>query len=325
MSPAAPSPSPARRRARNVAPGTCGELAQGVLTDGTPFVVTCPIDRGTSIEVTLTPAPQLEIVGVPAGLDYLTRALRRAAELIELGPCRIEVEHHTALYVGKGMASSTADIVAGARALALAAGLPLRPDEVAELAAAIEPSDGIMYDGIVAADPRTGLRLRSWTWWPQYVVVMVIPPDTFMTSAACFDGQERLAGDYDALLSRLDDAVDRRDDEAFAREATRSALLGQEFVASEAFARLHPRAADFGAVGTCAGHTGTVAGLLFTRTREGHAAAAEAERVLRAELPVGHQVTTARTPDWPAQRPASTLGHRRRAGDSPTAPQPGER
>ena len=88
--------------------GTCGELAQGVLPDGTPFVVTCPIDRGTSITVRVADAPTFEIVAAD-GLRYLDRALRRTAELLELGPVRITGARETSLHVGKGMASSTAE------------------------------------------------------------------------------------------------------------------------------------------------------------------------------------------------------------------------
>lgn len=267
-----------------------------MLPDGTPFVVTCPIDRGTSVEVTLTPGPSLDIVGVPPGRDYLRRALRRTAELLELGRCRIAVEHRTSLPIGKGMASSTADIVAGTRALARAAGVSLASSEVAELAAAIEPTDGIMFEGIAAADPRSGRRLRDWRWWPRFIVVMAIPPTTFATSAACFDGQDQLAGEYAALLDRLDLAVERRDSAAFARVATRSAELGQAFVENDAFARLTQHAARLGALGTCAGHTGTVAGLLYPHTRVGTRAARDAERTLCSLLPGDHEISIARTP-----------------------------
>lgn len=316
MSAALPSPASPVRRARSVAHGTCGELAQGVLPDGTPFVVTCPIDRGSAVEVTLTPADTLTIEGVPAGAEFLERALRRTAELVELGPSRVTVEHHSALYVGKGMASSTADIVAAARALSTAAGLPLRPDEVAELAAAIEPTDGIMFEGIVASNPQTGERLRRWDWWPQFVVVMVIPPTTFHTSAAQFEGQERLAADYADLLARLDAAVDARDAAAFAAQSTRSAHLHEAFLPSPVLALLEPRAGSLGALGVCVAHTGTVAGLLFPCTREGTAAAAGAARELEAVLPRDLQVTTARTRPWPVERPVvRTRGRDRRSTD----------
>lgn len=295
-------PSSVSVRARNVAPGTCGELAQGVLPDGTPFVVTCPIDRATHIEVRVTPSASFEIVGVPHGRRYLELALRRTAELIGLEPSRIDVVHRSDLPVGKGMASSTADIVAASRALAQAAGVALRAEAVAELAAGIEPSDGVMYDGVVVADRRTGALVRAWNWWPSFTVVMVIPPATFATAAARFDGQEASASEYAALLDRLDAAVDRRDAVAFAEVATRSAQLGQRFVANDAFAHLAPLAGELGALGVCAAHTGTVAGLLFPRTRGGETAASHARHHLRASLPPDHEVVLTHTPSAPLAR-----------------------
>ncbi len=313
MSATSRSPQTPARRARAVASGTCGELAQGVLPDGTAFVVTCPIDRGTAIEVSVEPADALSILGAPADSVFLERALRRTAELVELGPARITVERHSALYVGKGMASSTADIVAAARALSVAAGLPLRTEELAELAAAIEPTDGIMYDGIVAADPRTGLLIRDWDWWPQFVVVMAIPPTTFDTSEARFTGQDRLASEYADLLAQLDAAVAERDLAAFAEQATRSAQLNAEFLPSPVFAQLAPHAGRLGALGACVAHTGTVAGLLFPATPEGHTTAAAAARDLEARLSPELQISTARTRPWPTERPlaASADLHRR--------------
>lgn len=295
----APSPVPTLRRGRGAARGTCGEIAQGKLPDGTPFVVTCPIDRGTTVEVTLSPSATLEFAGIPHGLTRLEEALRRTIELLELGPCRVTVRHRRSLPIGKGMASSTADVVAASRAMAHAAGEELSPEELATLATSIEPSDGVMYPGIVVADRRTGQRLRTWDWWPSFSVVIVEPPEDFATAEARFDGQDAHAADYAGLLDHLDDAVARRDLHRFARAATRSAELGQAYVPNAAFSWLAPRAAAWGALGVCAAHTGTVAGLLFPRTRAGEAAAAAAERSVRSTAPATYRVSTARTPSSP--------------------------
>ena len=311
-----PPSTPSSRRARGTASGTCGELAQGVLPDGTPFVVTCPIDRGTAIEVVVEPADTLSVAGVPVESAYLERALRRTAELVELAPSRITVEHRSGLYVGKGMASSTADIVAAARALSSAAGLPLRPEELAELAAAIEPTDGIMYDGVAASNPRTGARVRTWDWWPQFLVVMAIPPTSFATAGAQFEGQAELAADYADLLAQLDAAVDRRDAAAFAEQATRSAQLNEAFLPSPTFGLLQPHAERLGALGVCVAHTGTVAGLLFDAGIAGHAAAFAAARELEVLAPSDVQISTAKTREWPGDRALAGSGARhRRVGD----------
>src|SRR5438552_6590361 len=61
---------------------------------------------------------------------------------------------------GRGLASSTADVVATARAVSDATGLHLEPGEIAELAIQIEPTDGVMWDGVVAFNHRAGRLLR---------------------------------------------------------------------------------------------------------------------------------------------------------------------
>lgn len=289
----------ASRTASGASVGTCGELAQGVLPDGTAFVVTCPIELGTTVELTTEPAATLEIVGIPEGRTLISRALKRTAELLELPPVRITVEQRTALPVGKGMASSTADIVAASRALAAAAGVALTPDELARLATAFEPSDAVMYDGVVVTDRRTGRRLRDWDWSPEFTIVVAIPSATFSTADARLDGQTRHGGAYADLLVRLDAAAEQRDLGAFAREATRSGELGRSTAPNETFDRLVREADRVGALGVCTAHTGTVAGLLFPRTRAGDAAARQAKHRLRRLLPAGHDLVVTRTPAAP--------------------------
>jgi hypothetical protein len=54
------------REGRGTAPGTCGEFAQGILSDGTPFHVTCPINKSATVVASLRDAKTLKILGLGA-------------------------------------------------------------------------------------------------------------------------------------------------------------------------------------------------------------------------------------------------------------------
>lgn len=284
----APLP-PHRSTASGSAPGTCGELAQGVLPGGQRFHVTCPIDLHSGCEVTLHPAAGTTVHGV-APEDWKTRrALLLAAQELGLGPVRIEATIDSALPTAKGMASSTADMVAAMRAVAAAAQRTIADPTIARLAATVEATDGVMFPGVTIVDQGSGEILRRWDWWPAFTIAMFVPRTTRETATRTYPGQDRLAMEYAHLLTRLDDAVAARDPAAFAAQATRSAELNEAFVRNPLLPVLRDRADEFGGLGVCVGHSGTVAGLLFGEHED--ARAADAAQALLPALPAE---TTAR-------------------------------
>ena len=264
------------------AEGTCGELVQGVLATGEHFHVTCPIRWRAAVALRARPAPVLRVAGLPRGKEKLARALAATARLLGTGPVAIEASPSSVLPVGKGMGSSTADVVAGARALASAYGVVLAPAQLARIATAIELSDGTMYDGVVAFCRRTGEVLRQYPWHPRFAVVMAIPPGRVRTESVDFAGKARLTRQFDHLLACLDEAAARRDPLPFAHAATRSAAFNQPFLANRLFERLREEQARLGAAGVVVGHTGTLAGLLYPL--DAQATDAEAEALERARF-----------------------------------------
>ena len=279
------------------APGTCGELVQGVLASGEHFHVTCPISSGTTVTLWARPSATLSIAGLIGNQAKLGRALASAARLLETGPVAIVVSSRSQLQVAKGMGSSTADIVAGARAMASAYGATLIPSQLAGIATEIEVSDGTMYPGIVAFCRRTGEVLREFSWYPRFAVVMVIPRDTVVTDTVDFAGKRRFASEFEQLLACLDEAAAGRDPLAFARAATRSAAINQEYLPNPLFGLLHGEMARLGAAGVVVGHTGTLAGLLYPfpseeprSQEEALTKARRAARALRAAVPRDAQI-----------------------------------
>jgi len=282
---------------RGVAPGTCGELVQGVTSAGEHVNVACPIAVYATVEARVAPAEVTRVTGVGAERTKMVLAARRTLSCLQAPPHAIHLDHASELPVGKGLGSSTADIVATVRAVAAGLGRSVGPDQIAAVATSIEASDGTMFPGVDAMARDTGRIVRRFGWAPRFVITMVVPPTTLDTGSVELSCKKvGFAAEYDAMLDRLELAARARDARAFAVEATRSAAMNQASVPNANHDLLVSMIQGSGALGVVVGHTGTVAGLLFAADEDGPGAAAAAAAELRGVLPDTTRVEVVRTP-----------------------------
>lgn len=292
---------------RGTAPGTCGEFAQGVLADGTPFHATCPINKSATVVAKLRPADEVFLLGLKEHQRKLALAIEYTLEALELGPMEVTVRHWSDLDIGKGMGSSTADVLAGIRAIADATGHELDVTTEGELAARVESSDGSMHPGIAAVNHKTCELVKAWEWYPEFVIVMLVPHDSVDTHSISFEGQDALAADYEILLREMDDAIRRRSIADFAAQSTESARLNEKYLLNPHGRNLSDRLDEFGALGVNVGHTGTVCGLLFPNTDEGRTSASETCFAIRREFPYLKDVKVVTTPHCEVRPPGSAV------------------
>jgi len=281
---------------RGTAPGTCGEFAQGILVDGTPFHVTCPINKSATVVAKLGPADKSSIIGLSEHHRKLGLAIDYTLELLDLGTVEVVVRHWSDLDIAKGMGSSTADVLSGIRAIAAAAGEELDIVTQGKLAAKVESSDGSMYPGIAAVNHKTCELIDVWDWYPEFVIVMLVPNDIVNTPSISFAGQQALASEYQNLLENMNQAIADRSIVDFARESTRSAIMNNQFLLNPYSRILSDRLEDFGALGVNVGHTGTVCGLLFANTDKGRVKASDAYLEMRRLFPDLKDVKVVTTP-----------------------------
>jgi L-threonine kinase len=246
--------------------GTFGELLQGTLPDGTDFLVTMPINRCATAWFRLEPHGPLRVFPSDKSKSY---ALARAMLGEAGGTLVIEGD----LPVGKGLASSSADLVATARAIGGALGISTTPEAVEDLLRAIEPTDGVMYAGVVAFEHRA-VRLRHFLGvLPALTVVAVdeggeVDTIAFNRAPKPFSVEDRL--EYAGLLQEIGDAVRDRDLATLGRIASRSAELNQRLNPKrhlEAMARI---CAEEGGLGVVCAHSGTMTGILLVDGEPGH-------------------------------------------------------
>ncbi|MGI5216856.1 hypothetical protein [Nocardia sp. CA-290969] len=293
--------------------GSCGELLQGVTAEhDRHFLVTLPIARG-SVAV-FEPDPHRHAVTViPAHKTksrMLARALLARSAVLRGGVLTLLGD----LPEGKGLASSTADLVATARAVADAEGREIGAAEIETELRRIEPSDGVMYPGAVAFYHRDVRLLAALGALPALTVVTgdeggrVDTVDFNRRATGCTAAAKR---EYSGLLAELTAAVARRDVLAIGAVATRSAELSTGQRARPHLDATISAARDLGAAGVVVAHSGTITGILLDEADPVlPVKIAAARRVCAgfAETVTVHRTWRPAPPDWaPAARPGAEV------------------
>lgn len=241
--------------------GTCcasfGELLQGVLPQQGAFLVTLPIQQysraalniGRSDVLSVTPAHKWKSL-------RLARAMLTRRSLPVVGMLRLTSD----IPEGKGLASSTADLVATYRAIIECYALEASDTELHALLRDIEPSDGVMHEGIVAF-LHQAVQLHA--------VLGDVPPltlvaideggqiDTLAQQRDALQDSVELQSHYQDLLTRMHFALRAGDLQAVGAISTRSAELNQRQLPKQHFARVLAIAKSVEAAGVVAAHSGT--------------------------------------------------------------------
>jgi len=270
--------------------GTFGELIQGALpSDASPgdalpgdalpgdtvvgggesgeaFMVTLPVSRW-SVAVFRPGHGEVLRVHPPGKSKSRTLAVRLLARrgLPRGGALTLR----SALPVGSGMASSSADMVAAARAIGDAYGFTPQAAELEDLMRSIEPTDGVMYDGCVAFDHRA-VRLRARLGPPPALTIVGLDEggavDTIQVNRAptTYSAQER--GEYAALLTAARTALRDGDAETLGCLASRSAVMNERLRPKRMLDAALAISRRTGALGVAAAHSGTKLGVLLADT-----------------------------------------------------------
>ncbi len=272
--------------------GTFGELLQGALpgpgeADGEGrFLVTLPVARWSSARFEVRPPGS----GLAVGPAHKTKAAALAAALLtELGhPVDGALALRGSIPEGKGLASSSADLVATARAVSAAVKRPVPARRLGAMLAAIEPTDGVMHPGIVAFDHRRGAHLRTLGRLPALQIVAVdqggsVDTVAFNRHPPGYDPAERQQ--YAYLLGALGRAVADGDLAAVGAISTESAALNQTRVPNRNFVALREICRSVGGLGLVACHSGTMVGLLLDPRDGGYRARLSRAVHLTEDLP----------------------------------------
>jgi L-threonine kinase len=269
----------------SVGTGTChasfGELLQGVLPGGHKFLVNCRIRNRSRVTVRLSdPSYQFqkeeELAHAYAHFPKTCKGLR--IFLSDLGrhdDCLVSIESD--IPVGKGLSSSTADMVAGVRGLAEALSLRLKNDYISRVLTDVEPNDGLHFDHTSAYHHTEGKLIANFDWVPPLHILGV--DEGGMLDTVAFNRREitwtsAQMERYRDLLDAMTAAMQRRDAAAVANLASESARAWQPVSPKQDIDIILDLAEALGGIGVINTHSGTYLGLLF----------AEDDRLDRARL-----------------------------------------
>lgn len=297
-----------------LAPGTCGELVQGMTGDGIDFLITCPVNQFARATAAVYAGPgKADAAGAddsPAvsgaavsGIDHLPKT--RQAVALALAEIQLRaggsaglsaaVSVSSPIPVGKGMGSSSADIAAAVSAVVAAGGVALPPAVIARIALAVEPTDGIMFPGIAMFDHRQGQIAEPLGTPPPLEVIAIDrggQVDTLAFNAVDRRAQWAAVSDQTAAACDLvREGIRRGDPELVGRGATISAQVGHPPDAGQWVARAIALAEEIGsgAVGVNVAHSGTVVGILLdARQRRSKPAFRRAQREFADAAGVQH-------------------------------------
>ncbi|HYG58960.1 MAG TPA: GHMP kinase [Symbiobacteriaceae bacterium] len=262
-----------------LAPGTWGELVQGVV-DGNHALVTCPVNLH---------ACAVASAGQPGRWQGPSGRPRTQAALDDIpGGGRVSIR--SPLRPGAGMASSTADLCAAMAAASALAGLTLTPEQLFTRCLQQEPTDGLMFPGIALVDHVRGSRVELLGPPPPLGIVGVDPGGVVQTAgfnsrADLIDANRRKEPAVREALAIARGAVAAGDGAALAAAATLSARAHQAILPNPLWERAEKLAPVCGALGINVAHSGTVIGFLFDLNRTDLAEAAHWLRQ-RLGLPV---------------------------------------
>ncbi|MBF0315176.1 MAG: kinase [Oligoflexia bacterium] len=225
--------------------GSFGELLQGALAQGKEFLVTLPIalkSRVTFIATVGTVGTNdkksSEVVVYPSHKRKAGQVAARMLNHFKLphsGYLLLESE----LPEGKGLASSTADLVATIRAIKSAYKLKVSHTLLFQLLREVEPSDGVMYTHAVAFFHREVKILRHLGKLPPLMIVAI--DDGGVVDTIEYNKRQKSYSQahfrlYKKLLESVPSALSSVS--SLGKISTKSAYLNQEFCPKKKFEKV---------------------------------------------------------------------------------------
>lgn len=241
-----------------------GEIVQGRLSGNEDFLVTMPIDLWSTCRLSYEPVTGSSTVDSP--LVKSGQVVEHLLHELDMDDgFKITLDFDTNIPTGKGLSSSTADMLAVVRAFQETFDITFSEQYISRLFTMIEPHDGVHYDACVAYNHRQGRLLKQLNYIPSFHIVAVDSGGELSTVE--YNHKLKftppLLKQFDSLYSDLMIAFSKRDDRAIARCAHRSTELHVERTGNSLLTQLLKYSTQLGALGIIATHSGTCGGILL--------------------------------------------------------------
>lgn len=268
------------------APGSCGELIQGMI-EGQSFLISCPINLYSTVTVTTVPDKQNNIQVVPRFKTKAKLAAQKTLDYLGITNSSVYITIESDLPIGKGWASSTADMSASVLATALAFEKNLTSQEIAKICISIEPTDSTIFPGITMFDHVHGNKIESIGKSQNLKIIAVDFPGKVNTLH--FNSRDDLnilnrekENDVIRGLELIKSGIETDNSALIGQGSTISAIAHQKILFKEHLHKLIAIAQKHRAIGVNIAHSGTVIGLIF---EEGQVSTKELKRDIVSNCP----------------------------------------
>ena len=248
---------------KGVAFGTFGELLQGVLPNKEmDFLVTLPIScfshayfttGADLIDLSITPASKLKAL-------KLANMILDHFSLPKSG--RIMIQND--IPEGKGMASSSADLVAVGRAISKYYDISLPTPLLEKFMQEIEPTDGVMYPGVVSFFHKKVQLCEFLGVLPSLTIVGTDEGGEVDTIEFNKIPKPFTMAEKEELLNIISKAIHNQDVKKIGEVATRSAILNQKLRPKKSLNEMLKICKEVNGLGVVVAHSGTCLGIILS-------------------------------------------------------------
>ncbi|HFL2403458.1 TPA: cobalamin biosynthesis protein [Clostridioides difficile] len=249
-----------------ICPASCGEFVQGIIDDE-EYLCSYAIDMYSKVYI------EEKLVDINLGRYKSRLAIEKVFEKFNLPKKytkNISLNINSKIPVGKGMASSTADIGATIKATLSLIDKDLSSEEISKLAAEIEPTDSIFIDKNSIFNPLNGAVIKYLGNLTNAKVVILEPNKVLDTMKI------RLRQDYNKLkvenkevikksFALLEEGLKKNNLSLVGEACTLSSLANENIEKKEYLNEIIKISKKYGAYGVNIAHSGTVVGILIDK------------------------------------------------------------
>lgn len=242
-------------------PGTCGELVQGRINNQN-LLITCPVNLFSYCNI----SKSKNVIHI----NDKWKSQKAALELLNKLDHKntgLDIQIHSEIPVGKGMASSTADMVSLCVGITELLEKNITDRELAKLLVSIEPTDGIMYQGIVLFDYLKGEVVKQFGPAPEMKILAIDtgdPVDTIQFNQNDFKKirqcQEK---EIEKAIGLVEQGLKENNYYLLGEGSTLSARLNQQVLYKQELEAIINISNNMNAYGVCVAHSGSMIGVLL--------------------------------------------------------------
>lgn len=249
--------------------GTFGELLQGILPNQKSFMVTFPINLFSY--ATFVPNTLISEISIfPQSKRKSAIIAKQILAYYQIN-CGGTLTINSEIPEGKGLASSSADLVATAYALQDSFNLSLDAELIANFIAQIEPTDGVMYKGVTSFYYKE-VKLKEYIGGLPSISIVGLDEGKCIDTLE-YNKQEKIytpfcALKYENMLENLTKAIKIIDLQTLGQISTESALMNQKHNYKSSLEFMINLCNNIKGLGVAIAHSGTFVGILLDPSAE---------------------------------------------------------